>query len=56
MKLGDPESIRDFKKTSNLRKWIHNNDAMNLSVVVTYSIVDSIINRIALIQKGMFQL
>ena len=39
-----PESIRDFKKSGDLLKWIHNNDVMNLSVVIIHSIVDSIIH------------
>ena len=43
MTSGDPE-IRDFKKSGDLLKWIHNNGVMNLSVVIIYSIVDSIIN------------
>ena len=43
MTLSDPESIRDFKKSGDLLKWIHNNGVVNLSVVMIYSIVDSII-------------
>ena len=43
MTSGDPESIRDFKKSGDLLKWIHNNSPINLSVVIIYSIVDSII-------------
>ena len=43
MTSGDPESIRDFKKSGDLLKWIHNNSTINLSVVIIYSIVDSII-------------
>ena len=39
MKEGNPELIKDFKKSGNLLQWIHNNGAMNLSVVVMYSIV-----------------
>ena len=38
----DPESIRYFKKSDDLHKWIHNNGVINLSVVIIYSIVDSI--------------
>ena len=45
MSQGDPESIRDFKRSGDLVKWIHNNRVMNLSVVKIYLIVDSIINR-----------
>ena len=44
MRQGHLESIRDFKKSGHLFKWIHNNSAMNLSVVIIYSIVDSIIH------------
>ena len=40
----DLESIRDFKRSSDLLKWIHNNGVMNFPVVITYSIADSIIN------------
>ena len=42
-------NIRDFKKSGDLLKWTpHNNGAMNLSVVIMYSIVDSIINGFSL--------
>ena len=41
MTLSDPESIRDFKKSSDLLKWIHNSGVMNLSVVIIYLIADS---------------
>ena len=34
----------DFKKSGDFLKWIHNNGVMNLSVVIIYSIVDSIIH------------
>ena len=44
MTQGDTGSIRDFKRSIELLKWIHNNGVMNLSVVIKYSIVDSIIN------------
>ena len=47
MTLYDPESIRDFKKSGDLLKWIYNNGVMNLSVVVIYSIVDSIIKALS---------
>ena len=43
MTQGDPESIRDFKRSADLLKWIHKNGVMNLSVVLIYLIVDSII-------------
>ena len=43
MTQGDPESIRDFKRSADLLKWIHENGVMNLSVVLIYLIVDSII-------------
>ena len=61
MKQGDSEPIRDFKKTGDLHRWTHNINSMNLSVVITYSIVDSIIHEFSLslkpmIQKGTFQL
>ena len=48
MTLSDPESIRDFKKSGDLLKWIHNNGVVNLSVVIIYSIVDSIIKAFSL--------
>ena len=44
MRQGHLESIRDFKKSGHLFKWIHNNSAMNLSVVIIYSIADCIIH------------
>ena len=44
VRQGDPELLRDFKKSGDLLKWIHNNGVMNLSVVIIYSIVDSIIH------------
>ena len=44
MKKVDPESVRDFKKCGVLLKWTHNNGDMNLSEVIMYFIVDSIIN------------
>ena len=44
MTKGDPESITDFKKSGDLLKCIHNNGVMNLSVVIIYSIVDSVIH------------
>ena len=44
MTQGDTESIRDFKKSGDLLQWIHNNSVMNLSGVITYSIVDFIIH------------
>ena len=44
MKQGDPEPIRDSKKSSDLIKWAHNNGAGNPSVVIMYSTVDAIIN------------
>ena len=43
MTQGDPESIRDFKRSADLLKWIHKTGVMNLSVVLIYLIVDSII-------------
>ena len=43
MTLGDPKSIKDFKRSGDLLKWIHNNRVMNLPVVIIYSIFDSII-------------
>ena len=60
--LFDPESIRNSKKSSDLLKWIHSNGVMNLSVVITCLIVDSIIHSIILrhlghsIQKGEIKL
>ena len=48
MTLCDPEPIRDFKKSGDLLKWIYNNGVMNLSVVVIYSIVDSVIKALSL--------
>ena len=61
MTLRDPESITDFKKSSDLLKWIHNDCVMNLSVVIINSIVHSIIKAFFSslshsIQKGEFQL
>ena len=44
MKEGGPESIRDFMKSGNMLKWSHKNGALNLFVVIMYSLVDSIIN------------
>ena len=44
MTEGNPESIRYSKRSDDLFKWIHKNEVMNLSVVIKYSIVDSIIN------------
>ena len=44
MKQVDPESIRGFKKCGVLLKWTHNNGDMNLSEVIMYFIVDSVIN------------
>ena len=41
---GDPESIRDFKRSGDFLKWIHNNGSINLSLVIVHSIVDSVIN------------
>ena len=41
---GDPESIRDFKRSGDFLKWIHNNGSINLSLVILHSIVDSVIN------------
>ena len=43
MTQGDPESIRDFKKSADLLKWVHKNGVMNLSVVI-YLIVYSAIH------------
>ena len=43
MTCGDSESIRDFKRSGYLLRWIHNNGVINLSVVIIYSIADSII-------------
>ena len=48
MTQGDPESIRDFKRSADLLKWIHKNGVMNLSVVLIYLIVDSIIRAFSL--------
>ena len=48
MKQYDPESIRDFKKSRDFFKWIHNNGVMNLSEVIMYSIVDATINTFSL--------
>ena len=61
MKKVDPESIRDFMKCGVLLKWTHNNGDMNLSEVIMYFIVDSIINVFyfvieTAIQKGMLEL
>ena len=42
LNLVDKQSIRDFKKSGDLLKWIHNNGVMNLSVVIIYSIANSI--------------
>ena len=44
MTQGDPESIRYFKRSAGLLKWIHKNGVMNVSVVLIYLIVDSIIH------------
>ena len=44
MKQGDPESIKDFKKSGDLSKGTHNTGAMNLSVVIMYLIVGSFTN------------
>ena len=44
MAWGDQESIRNFKRSGDLLKWLYSSGAMNLSVVVFYSIFDSIIN------------
>ena len=40
MTQGDSESIKDFRRSGGLLKCIHNNGAMDLSVVIMYSIVD----------------
>ena len=61
MKKVDPELIRDFMKCGVLLKWTHNNGDMNLSEVIMYFIVDSIINVFyfvieTAIQKGMLEL
>ena len=48
MRSGDPEQIREFKKSNDLLKWIHDNGAMNLSVIIMYSIVDSTFNAVSL--------
>ena len=34
----------EISREGDLLKWIHNNGAMNISVAIMYSIVDSIIN------------
>ena len=39
-----PDSIRDFKRSDDLLKSIHNNGVTNLSVVIIYSTADSIIH------------
>ena len=44
MKQGDPESVKDFKRSGDLLKWTQNNGAMNRSVAKVNSIVDSVIN------------
>ena len=44
MTYGDPKFIKDFKRRGDLLKWIHKNGVMNLSLVIIYSIVDSIIH------------
>ena len=36
--------MRYFKRSGDLLKWIHNTGVMNLSHVIIYSIVDSIIH------------
>ena len=40
----DPESTRDFTKSSDFLIWIHNNGVMNISVVAIYLTDDSIIH------------
>ena len=40
MKQGDPESIRVFKKSYDLLKWIQNNGGMKIFLVIMYSTVD----------------
>ena len=47
MTLCDPESIRDFRKSGHFFKWIYNNGVVNLSVVIIYAIVDSIIKALS---------
>ena len=42
---GDAELIRDFNRNGDLLKWIYNNGAMKLSVVM-YLIVDSMTSAI----------
>ena len=44
MTLGDSESFRGFKRNVDLAIWIQNDGAMNLSVIIMYSIVDSVVN------------
>ena len=43
MTWGNSKWIRNFNRNGNLLKWIYNNRFMNLSAVIIYSIVDSII-------------
>ena len=39
---------KNTKRSGDLLKWIHNNGAMNISVVIMYFIVDSVINAFSL--------
>ena len=41
---GEKEWIKIFKNSGNLLKWIHNNGDLNLSLIIMYLIVDSILN------------
>ena len=52
MKQYVPETIRDFKKSGDSLKQTHINGAMNFSVAIMYSNVDSFINAFSLSMKS----
>lgn len=52
MTKGEKEWIKIFKNSGNLLKWIYNNGDLNLSLIIMYLIIDSILNAFCLSLKS----
>ena len=52
MTKGKKELVKPFKNSGNLLIWIHNNGDLNLSVIIMYLTIDSVLNAFCLSLKS----